>query len=392
MRINISDQLDKTLADSDEIFLDKFVLEEEFEPDIVFHRDSEISEILHFFKSIKEGSKRSIDLCGKSGTGKTLIVKKALNAFSKRIGDSIKTIYINCSDEDTKSRIIKRIAIELKGDWKIGWGTDDHLRTIDAHLGSVENVMVVLDEIDKVLRKDGDKVLYLLSNRPKMSLINISNVPLWRKYISDQRVVSRMQPNQILFSPYSEQEIYDILTYRVKKALKPGTYTKETLRDIATGVGFSSGDMRKALDMLRRSAEYARMTKKTIIDKICLSFVERRQEIDTTIDFIQGLPGPHKAILVLIFDYWKNTRAYLDINNIRGRYNELAKDSKHFKPLTLETVRNYVMELCTYELVERIGGSGLGRGRGREAQKFKILLDTDLFEREIYNRIKRQKN
>jgi len=382
----IQTKLDEAFVDETDLFKDKFVFHENYEPDVIYHRDMEMAEIIHFFKMIKDGRKGNLDISGPTGTGKTLIIKKVMHEFIKRLGDKkIKVVYINCSEFDTKAKIIKKLACELSN-LNVSWGAG--LRTIDRELEKLDNVLVILDEVDKVLRKDGDSIFYILASRGKISLINISNVVMWRRYITDQRVTSRMQPNQILFNPYSAGELFNILKQRAEKGLKEGAYTDEIIATISHKIAYSSGDMRKALDMLMRSAEYAQLMKKDRIDMECVNFVEKRQEVEVVIDFIRNLPPPKQLILVIIFDFWERYKDYPTVEEVKEEYNKLIRRSEKFRPLLLETTRVYLYELATYELVERIGGKGLGKGKGRSPQKYKLNIDEDLFRREIYHRLK----
>lgn len=390
-RKSIQTTLESSIGDLDVIFKNRFVLHEDYEPDIIFHRDKEINEITHFFVSFWKGSRGNLDIQGYVGTGKTLIIKKITKEFSNRAkADTkrkIKIIYLNCSDKDTRSKVLREVAIRLSGKNNVGWGTGMYTHVIDEVIDNYDNVMVILDEVDKVLRKDGDEVLYSLSNRP-ISIINISNVPGWRKYIEDHRIHSRMPPHPLRFSAYTEDELYDILMYRAEKGLKEGTYPEEVIRRIAKLAAYERGDMRMALNLLYTSAEYAEMLGKQKIEVSYVNHANEKMRVDTTIAYVNGLPPPKKLLLLLIYEYWLKHRDYPTAEELRNIYNKTIRSHTFFEELALQSIRTYLMELCTYELIEGVGGKGKGRGHGREPQKFRLIIDEELFEKEIYDKLK----
>ena len=68
--------------------------------------------------------------------------------------------------------------------------------------------MIVLDEIDKLVKKSGDDTLYNLTRinsdlkRSKVSIIGISNDLSFKDFL-DPRVLSSLSEEEIVFPPYN---------------------------------------------------------------------------------------------------------------------------------------------------------------------------------------------
>ena len=386
MAVLITDEIENTFSINKGIFKDEFVFEENYEPNVIFHREYEIQEVISFFKSVSDGSTDNIDLCGPTGTGKTLIIKEIIKEFQKRFQD-IKIVYINCAGNNTKTKVLNKFSRKLIDNKKV---TGGFINTIEIALQTLKGSIIVLDEVDKVLLNDGNDLLYILSNTPKISIVNISNIPQWRKLITDSRIDSRMPPNQTLFHAYRKEELFDILKNRAEKGLKENTYTNDILNEIAKTIAMTSGNAREAIKMLRRAAKHSEGLEKIEIAKSSLLYSEHKREDDSVIEYISGLPHVKRICLVVLFDFWKKNNIYPTAEQTTERYNALTKYASEFNQLSLHTVRNYLGELFTYGLVEKIGGKGLGQKMGKEPLRYKLSVDLDIFEKEIYDKTMRK--
>ncbi|RLF60147.1 MAG: hypothetical protein DRN25_03275, partial [Thermoplasmata archaeon] len=94
-----------------------------------------------------------------------------------------------------------------------------------------------------------------------------------------------------------------------------------------------------------------------------------------------------RAILIVLFDLMHNFNIYPTVEEIHKRYNLLVRNSRIFPSLKLNTIKRYITELETYGLIERVqGNTGLGRGKGKEAGRYKLVVDDiDRFKREFYD-------
>jgi len=375
----------KTLIE-DNIFKNKLVFEERYDPDIIYHRDKEMKEILYFFKTAHE-STDNIDLVGVTGTGKTAIIKQIAKIYSNIAKESkIKCVYVNCKTDNTKTKILVRIAEGIGDGIKTTYY--NAVSIINQKLNHLLGLVIILDEVDKVLQNNpegGNDLLYILSDKPKISLVNISNTPNWRDLIKDQRVISRMPPNQLLFNPYTQKELFDILEDRVSHGFKDGACSNEVIDYVSTKVAEESGNVRSALKIIKKTGEMAAASDRTKINMSDVVISESRvTESDVTVNYINGLQPQKKALLISIYHYYKKYNEHPTANDILKVYNMLVKNSKHLHELKLPSIRSYLTELSTYNLIDSKGSKYLGRGKGSTASQYWITMNDELFEEEFY--------
>ena len=241
-------------------------------------------------------------------------------------------------------------------------------------------MIIVLDEIDKIVLKNGDDILYQLLkinddlSRARVSLIGISNDLKFTEYL-DPRVRSRLSDEKMVFPPYNAEELRDILTERARLAFDNGAAPEAALSLIAALAAQEHGDARRALDLLRVSAELA---ERNGDDRIAEEHVQRAKnkiELDTVIEAVKSLPTQSKLILlgILLNEEVGNTK--LTTGEVYTTYRELCRRTG-ISPLTQRRVTDLISELDMLGLVHaRVRSFGRG-GRTKEIQASVPLLDV----------------
>ena len=189
------------------IFKEKAVLQSHYLPDEIVYREDQISSIASILAPCLRGEKPSnIFLYGKTGTGKTVTMKyilQSLNQTAKKNDRLLKTIYINCKLKriaDTEYRLLTQL---IKAFGKeiptTGLPTDEVYNIFYKLLDQTNQVVIlVLDEIDQLIRKIGDEVLYNFTRinselkNSQICLVGISNNLIFADNL-DTRVKSSLQ-------------------------------------------------------------------------------------------------------------------------------------------------------------------------------------------------------
>ncbi|MEO2151683.1 MAG: AAA family ATPase, partial [Thermococcus sp.] len=165
------------------IFKNKEVLRHSYTPKELPHRHEQIDELAHILVPVLRGETPSnVFVYGKTGTGKTVTVK----FVTEELKIPVEVIYINCEIVDTHYRVLARIVNHFKAESGVevplvGWPTDEVYVKLKEVIDAKERfVIIVLDEIDKLIKKSGDDILYSLTrintelSRAKVSIIGIS--------------------------------------------------------------------------------------------------------------------------------------------------------------------------------------------------------------------------
>ena len=135
----------------------------------------------------------------------------------------VQTIMVNCRQIDTQYRVLSHIGNSLLESHEIdeipftGWPTDRVFGELIKRMDSRKGVFViVLDEIDHLVRKAGDDLLYNLTslnaslNVARACVIGISNDLKFTDFL-DPRVRSRLGQLDVIFNPYDAEQLQDIL-------------------------------------------------------------------------------------------------------------------------------------------------------------------------------------
>src|SRR5439155_96792 len=204
--------------------MDREILRPSYLPDRLPHRESHIGQLAQILVTALKGERPSnVLIFGKTGTGKTAVVKYIENEFRKADGARmVQYLYLNCEIVDTPYGVLQSIGNKFIENFHqripfTGLSTDRVYSLLLEKLDEEKRVVIVaLDEIDKLVQKNGDDILYQLLkinddlSKARVSLIGISNELTFTEYL-DPRVRSRLA-EEIGNTKLTTGEVYT--TYR----------------------------------------------------------------------------------------------------------------------------------------------------------------------------------
>lgn len=205
------------LKKKNNIIYNRSILQNTYVPTQLIHRESQINEIVNIVApSLSKDKPSNILIIGKTGTGKTAVVKY--------IGDELKKadvennncdfLYINCETVDTPYSILYNISNYLvddpmKGIPFTGWSLERAFSALITLIDAKDRIfIIVLDEIDQSYNRNGDDIFYFLTTinemlrKSRVSIIGITNNSKFNETLSP-KIRSRLGEEKIIFPPYN---------------------------------------------------------------------------------------------------------------------------------------------------------------------------------------------
>ncbi len=288
------------------VFENISVLSPHYIPKELPFRESHIKEIMFVVSPALRGQKpRNLIIYGKTGTGKTCTVKKVQQEFNAFASSKPSRIhYINCRIYNSRYRIMQKLLkFYVKELEKSGFGLPFLYEKLIETLEGGEQIVVVLDEID--MTKDLDDLVYTLTRandeaiRGGVSIIGISNKLSFKESL-DPRSKSSLYETEMIFQPYTAEQLRKILEQRVREGFVEGAVDQSAINLAAAITSQESGDARYALKLIMKAGEIADQEGKSKVTDEEVESARMRVELDITKETINTLPAMHQIVLYAI--------------------------------------------------------------------------------------------
>jgi cell division control protein 6 len=417
------------LLSGDPIFENKDVLRPSYTPNQLPHRNDQINNMATVLVGALRGETPSnILIYGKTGTGKTAsakFVSNELESTSQKYDVPCEVEYINCEVTDTQYRILAQLANtfieaneqhietrlddlrdlkqraetnpaaldgsdfesigaietrieELEADLAefepvpmTGWPTDRVYSTFFDAVDYHERVVVImLDEIDKLVQKSGDDTLYNLSrmnadlDNSRVSIMGISNDLKFTEFL-DPRVKSSLGEEEIVFPPYDAPQLRDILTARAKIAFEDDTLSEDVIPLCAAFAAQEHGDARRALDLLRTAGELTERGQTERVGEDHVREAQEKIEIDRVVEVVRTLPTQSKVVLFAVIVLERNGAQNINTGEVYNIYRRLCEEIDA-DVLTQRRVTDLISELDMLGIVNAVVVSKGRYGRTKE--------------------------
>ncbi len=367
------------------LFSNKSVLQSNFVPETINHREEQLNQIAKILApALKQDKPSNLFIYGKTGTGKTLTIKYLINEMSsvaEKNNVLIKFIYINCKlkkSADTEYRLIAQLAREFgKAIPSTGLPTDEVYKIFFEVLGKEKQIVLLfLDEIDQLVKKTGDEILYNLTRinselrNTQVTLVGISNDLLFTDYL-DPRVKSSLSEEELLFPPYNALQIQDILRQRAALAFKQNALEQGVVEKCSAYAAREHGDARRALELLRVAGELAERNSKESINLACIDEAEEKIERDRIEDIIKTQPKQFQAVMFSIFLVRQNSeRSTIYTGEVYELYKEICAKS-NLRPLTQRRVTDILAEL---DMLGVVNAKVISKGRQGRTKEITLAV------------------
>ncbi|EJN57344.1 orc1/cdc6 family replication initiation protein [Halogranum rubrum] len=384
----------------DSLYQDRDSLSEDYTPNSIVGRDSEIQQYHTALQPVINGEQpNNIFLYGKTGVGKTAVTNYLLNQLrqdASQFDVDLSVVSLNCEGLNSSYQIAINLVNRLRPPEaqisKTGHPQYEIYEFLWNNLDEIGGtVLIVLDEVDNI--GDDDSILYQIprarSNgnieNARVGIIGISNDLAFRENLSP-KVRSSLCEKSISFPPYDADELQAVLSQRAAVAFHEGALDNGVLELCAAYGAQDAGDARKALDLLRGAGDIARAENAAEVTADHVKRARAELEREELMDGIADLADHQQLVLYALATLQAEGETPARSQVVYQRYEELcelaALDSR-----TSRRVRDFLADLAMLSIiVSSQRNDGLAGGQYRD-HKLKHDLETvlsamsDLLER-----------
>jgi cell division control protein 6 len=419
------------------IFENKEVLRPSYTPRKLPHREEQINNMATILVTALRGDTPSnILIYGKTGTGKTAsakFVSDELESTSQKYEVPCEVEYINCEVTDTQYRVLARLAnkfieeneaviteeveeletlrdrartdpdVLAETDFASVPDLEAEIESLEAEIDSFEDVpmtgwptdrvyssffdavdyrervvVIMLDEIDKLVEKSGDDTLYNLSRmnselkNSRVSIMGISNDLKFTDFL-DPRVKSSLGEEEIVFPPYDANQLRDILEHRADVAFKGEALTDDVIPLCAAFAAQEHGDARRALDLLRTAGELAERDQTDTVEEDHVRQAQEKIELDRVVEVVRTLPQQSKIVLFAIILLEKQGVHNVNTGEAFNIYKRLC-DEMDVDVLTQRRVTDLISEL---DMLGIVNAAVVSKGRYGRTKEISLSVPID---------------
>ncbi len=247
------------------ILLKEETLDPSFVPPRLVRREKELELTFRRYReALGKGLPYHLLLTGGVGSGKTALARRLgrdLERGGRLGGFPVKIAYVNCwrraSDRTVMLDLLRTVDVSLPDR---GYSLSEMLDVFEQGVRRhPQHLVVLLDEASSLVRQE-TKLVYLLTRSHEVELGSISLI-----LIAVEDLLPFLDPasrssfgvtHRLSLAPYDRDALTDILAARAELALRPGSFERDVLDQIAR-IAAPNGDARFALEVLSGAAHAA---------------------------------------------------------------------------------------------------------------------------------------
>lgn len=380
----------ETFLKKDSVFFDKRTLHSGYIPETILHREEQVKQIANILApALKDEKPSNMFIYGKTGTGKTLTIRHTSNKLgeiAERENVPLKILYINCKlkrSTDTEYRMIAQLARELgKSIPPTGLPTEEvyriFFRAIDKQK---QNYILILDEIDQLVSKTGDNVLYNLVRineeiESQITIVGVSNDIMFVDNL-DPRVKSSLSEEGVVFPPYNALQLQAILRQRAELAFKKDVIGQGVIEKCAAYAARDHGEARRALALLRVAGEVADRNGDNKVTIGNIDEAEEKIDRDRVIDIVSTQPKQYHLVLYSIVSLQPQKKNSIFTGEVYELYKSLCEKTN----TTTLTQRRISDILSEFDMLGLVNAKVISKGRFGRTRDISLEIPQSILPR-----------
>ncbi len=251
------------------LFKDAGKLSYDYVPDRLPGREEEIAKLARQFRPLLQGgAAQHVLVTGPVGSGKTALSRafcRDLKAHARSQGVNIEYTDVNCRRRSTEGAALLKILTHFDERFPDrGFSNAEMLEILKKRLERAEaHLIVILDEVDILLKKSGSDLIYNLtrfneeSGKAKFSVSLIMVSQQDARTLLDEAAQSTFKRTGVLpLERYDAEQLKGIIHQRVDLAFHKNAFP-EDLEELAADTAAPYGDARYAIELLQKSGQLA---------------------------------------------------------------------------------------------------------------------------------------
>lgn len=251
------------------VFKDAAKLSYDFVPEKLPGREEEMGRLARTYRPLlASGSPQHVLVTGPVGSGKTALSKafaRDLKGYAKEQGVNIEWADVNCRRRNTEGAALLQILTHFDSRFPDrGFSNTEMLENLRKRLERLQaHLIVILDEVDILLKKSGSDLIYNLTRfneestnaKYSVSLIMVSQQDA-RSLLDEAAQSTFKRTNTLVLERYGQPQLQAIVHQRVHLAFHSGTFEEE-LEELAAGIAEPYGDARFGIELLQKAGQLA---------------------------------------------------------------------------------------------------------------------------------------
>jgi archaeal cell division control protein 6 len=356
------------------IIIDYNALREDHIPETIKFREEQLKEFnaFFFYGPTVGRSSSHLFIQGPPGTGKTLCTKYLIEQTYQQLETNGKKedtliLYVNCTSCPTQLDTAKALfdlvkqQVEMPDIPKNIILSEVLKYTFKAIDTKYKQVLIVLDEVDKILPKrttENDTLFYCLVRARELGYLKLANHNICC-IANDVNCMSKLSEGTrdsfgalwVHFKRYDVGQLYGILSQRAEKAFNPGTISSDLLMKIAQHCQEEIGSARRAINLLKISADFATKAERKVILEEDFKRAKIVYEGKLVMADLNDMGDNQKITLYILCALFLEKPGYWDMPYLYQAYTKICKTLAR-DPKSERTVRSYYddfIRLCMIE-------------------------------------------